>query len=258
MKINFSATGDGPPVLIMHGAAEDAELLQPQADALAARGYRVITYDRRGTGASSRRGWPEGGVATHVADAAQLITQVAGAPATVLGLSSGGVVALALVECHPELVSRVIAWEAPVLAILPDGLTMHAHMLEPINQFLRTHPGNWSGAYDIMITIMSGGAADLQAPAVQRMRRNAESALRDDGPLITAHPLRPSPGVADVIIATGAQPDPLLARIASALAAAYETEVWAVAGADDHEIYLSRPEALADALSSRLVRLPAA
>ena len=94
MAIHYRVAGDGPPLLLLHGAAEDAELLAPQADAFAAEGYRVITYDRRGTGLSTRAGWPDGGVALHIADAASLIADVAGAPATVLGFSSGGVLAL--------------------------------------------------------------------------------------------------------------------------------------------------------------------
>ena len=251
MAIHYRVAGDGPPLLLLHGAAEDAELLAPQADAFAAEGYRVITYDRRGTGRSTRAGWPDGGVALHIADAAALIADVAGAPATVLGFSSGGVLALAVTEAHPELVSEVIAWEAPALAMLPGGLALHAQLVAPMEEFLSTHPADWAGAFDIMTMTMSGGAADLQAPAVQRMRRNAEAALRDDGPIITAHPLQPRPGEAAVVIATGARPDPLLGQIAAALATAFGTSVWSVPDADDHEIYLSAPHVLAAALGAR-------
>ncbi len=251
MKLHSCVVGEGPPLLLLHGAAEDADLLAPQAAAFAARGYRVITYDRRGTGRSTRAGWPDGGVALHVADAAALVADVAGAPATVLGFSSGGVLALAVAEAHPELVSEVIAWEPPALAMLPDGLALHAQLLAPMAEFLRAHPTDWNGAFDIMMMTMSGGTADLQAPAVHRMRRNAEAALRDDGPIITSHPLRPRPGAADVIIATGGRPEPLLAQIAAVLATAFGTDVWPVPDADDHEVYLSAPHVLAAAFGAR-------
>ena len=251
MEVDYRVVGDGPPLLLLHGAAEDAELLSPQADAFAASGRRVITYDRRGTGRSTRAGWPAGGVALHVADAAALIVDVATAPAAVLGFSSGGVLALALAEAHPELVSEVIAWEPPALAMLPDGLALHAQLMAPITEFLSAHPTDWDGAFDIMTMIMSGGAADLQAPSVQRMRRNAEPALRDDGPMITVQPLHPRPGAAEVVIATGASPDPLLGRIAAVLAAAFGTHVWTVTDAEDHEVYLSAPQVLAAALGAR-------
>jgi pimeloyl-ACP methyl ester carboxylesterase len=245
--ISCHVIGAGAPMLLLHGAAEDADLLRPQAEAFAARGHRVITYDRRGTGDSSRAGWPDGGVATHVADAARLITDVAGGPTRVLGFSSGGVLALALAETHPELVRDMIAWEPPALAVLPDGLALHAQMLQPIDEYLQEHPGDWSGAYDVMLMIMSGGAAELADGRVERMRRNAEAALRDDGPIITAHRLHPSAGAADVTVATGPSPDALLGQIAAVLADEFGTTVRLVPDADDHEIYLSRPEVLVEA-----------
>ena len=251
MEVDYRVIGDGPPLLLLHGAAEDAELLAPQANAFVAQGYRVITYDRRGTGRSTRAGWPDGGVALHVADAAALIAEVAGAPATVLGFSSGGVLALAVAEEHPELVSEAIAWEPPALAVLPDGHALHAQLVAPMKEYLSAHPTDWDGAFDVLTMTMSGGTADLRAPAVQRMRRNAEPALRDDGPIITAHPLHPRPGAAAVVIATGAGHDPLLRQIAAALAAAFGTDVWSVPGADNHEVYLSAPDVLATAFGAR-------
>lgn len=44
---------DRPPVLLIHGGEENAELLDAQAHDLADRGRRVIWYDRRGTGSST-------------------------------------------------------------------------------------------------------------------------------------------------------------------------------------------------------------
>ena len=55
----------------------------------------------------------------------------------------------------------MIAWEPPALAVLPDGLGLHAQMFAPIEEYLQVHPGDWSGAYDVLPMIMSGGAADL-------------------------------------------------------------------------------------------------
>ena len=63
--VSFREIGQGRPLLLMHGGGEDAGMLAPQAAAFAARGRRVIWYDRRGTGASPRDGWPERGVAGH-------------------------------------------------------------------------------------------------------------------------------------------------------------------------------------------------
>ena len=250
MSIDHRITGTGTPLLLLHGAAEDADLVQPQADALAQRGFQVISYDRRGTGRSSRDGWPGGGVAAHVADAATLIREVAGGPAAVLGLSSGGVLALALAAAHPDLVTEVVAWEPPALMILPDGAELHAQLMAPIESYLDAHPQDWDGGYDVMTAVLSGGTADPSDPRVERMRRNAEPALRDDGPVITAHRLSPAAGDTSVVIAVGAGVDPLLDRIGTALAAGYGTAVRVVDAAGEHEIDLSDPDVLAAALAS--------
>lgn len=100
--LHVEQRGDGPPLLLVHGAGEDAAMLAAQAQALADAGYRVLTYDRRGTGASDRDGWPGNGADQHADDAAALLETLDAAPATVLGVSSGGVVALALAARHPD------------------------------------------------------------------------------------------------------------------------------------------------------------
>lgn len=248
MSVDHRVTGAGKPLLLVHGAAEDAELLQPQADALADRGFRVISYDRRGTGGSSREGWPAGGVVQHVGDAAHLIAAVAGQEAVVLGLSSGGVIALALAEAHPDLVRHAFAWEVPAFCALPHGPALHAEFVRPLDHHLALHPADWAGAYDVLQAMMSGGQAEPETPRSLLMRRNAEAAVRDDAMIITAHQLDPSPD-RNVTIATGAGVNQLLEQIAGTLAAAYGTEVLTVPAADEHEIYLSRPDVLADAVT---------
>ncbi len=86
--LHVERTGEGPALVLMHGAGEDSSLLAPQAAAFAQRGFTVISYDRRGTGRSTRDGWPSGGVRQHVEDAADLISNVDG-PVRVLGLQLG-------------------------------------------------------------------------------------------------------------------------------------------------------------------------
>jgi pimeloyl-ACP methyl ester carboxylesterase len=105
----------------------------------------VIWYDRRGTGASTRDEWPGSGADQHADDAATLVRDLAAGPAVVLGLSSGGVVALALAARHPQVVAEAIAWEAPALSVLPDGLATHAAMMAPVEAHLRATPTTGPG-----------------------------------------------------------------------------------------------------------------
>ena len=250
MTLHHRTAGSGPPLLLLHGAAEDVTLLAGQAAAFAERGRRVIWADRRGTGASPRDGWPGRGVDGHCDDAADLLRHLDAGPATVLGFSSGGVLALALAARHPELVRDAIAWEPPALTVLPDGDELHAGLLAPIRAYLAEHPGDWTGGYDVMLDVLSEGRADHDAPVVRAMRRNAEAALRDDAEIITRHRFAPGDLAGRrVRVAVGAKPDPLHGAIAELLAAAIGAPPLVVADADDHEVYLHRPEVLAAALA---------
>ncbi len=252
VPLSFHVTGEGPPLLLIHGGAEDAGLLAPQAEAFAARDMRVIRYDRRGTGASTRAGWPGGGVAQHAEDAAALLRELDAVPAAVLGFSSGGVVALALAARHPQLVTEAVAWEPAALGMLPGAAALHAGIMAPVEAHLEGHPGDWPGAYAVLLGVLSEGRADLDSPVVARMAVNAEAMLRDDGPVLAAHAFAPGELPADrVTVAVGEDASPLHAAIAERLTAQLGTSPLVVAGADDHEVYLDRPDVLADALTAR-------
>jgi len=54
IRIYYEDHGSGPPVVLVHGYALNGDSWEKQEAALLAAGHRVITYDRRGFGASSR------------------------------------------------------------------------------------------------------------------------------------------------------------------------------------------------------------
>jgi non-heme chloroperoxidase len=54
IRVYYEDHGSGPPVVLVHGYALNGHSWEKQETALLAAGYRVITYDRRGFGASSR------------------------------------------------------------------------------------------------------------------------------------------------------------------------------------------------------------
>jgi pimeloyl-ACP methyl ester carboxylesterase len=251
MHLAHRSFGEGPTVLLIHGAAEDGDLLAPQARAIGARGFRVLSYDRRGTGGSTRADWPGRGAAQHADDAADLLHQLDAVPATVIGFSSGAVVALELALRHPDVATEVIAWEPAAVAVLPEGPAMHAGLLAPIESYLAEHPEDWTGAYRTMLDVLSEGRADHDDPLVVHMRRNAEAAIRDDAALITAQPFDDRLSAAAVTVAISREPNPLHGDIAHRLAGLSGRPVAVVAEADDHEIYLSRPDVLARWLVAR-------
>jgi pimeloyl-ACP methyl ester carboxylesterase len=102
--------GDGEPLVLVHGTGAQASSWGRTVDDLAAGGYRVHAYDRRGYARSTHPTVRDYRV--HIADLAAVIEH-AGAPAHVVGWSSGGNTALALATQRPELVRSLVIMEAP-------------------------------------------------------------------------------------------------------------------------------------------------
>ncbi|GGH99758.1 hypothetical protein GCM10007170_35330 [Arthrobacter liuii] len=54
IELHYGDHGSGQPVVLIHGYPLDGSSWEKQAAALLGAGYRVITYDRRGFGKSSK------------------------------------------------------------------------------------------------------------------------------------------------------------------------------------------------------------
>lgn len=109
-ELAYDEYGSGAPLVLVHGTGAQASLWGAAASDLAAGGYRVIAYDRRGYGRSVHR--PVRDYRIHVADLAAVIEHV-GAPGHVLGWSSGATTALALAVQRPDLCRCVVVVEPP-------------------------------------------------------------------------------------------------------------------------------------------------
>ncbi|MBD7956125.1 alpha/beta hydrolase [Microbacterium sp. Sa4CUA7] len=89
--IAFDEVGDGPPIVIVGGAFSVASDGAPIAEALAKQGFRAVTVDRRGRGASGDR---RGSTPEDEADDLAAVIDAVGRDAIVLGHSSGAVLGL--------------------------------------------------------------------------------------------------------------------------------------------------------------------
>jgi hypothetical protein len=145
----------------------------------------------------------------------------------------------------------VIAWEPAAAAMLPGAAEIRARLHRPYEEHLRRHPGDWTGAYHVLLHTLSDGRADLGSPIVKAAEANAEAVLRDDGPLITARVFTAGelPGER-VTLAVSETPDPLHEAIAQRLAELTGRPVVTVKGAGSHEVYLDNPDVLADFLQA--------
>jgi non-heme chloroperoxidase len=88
IELYYEDQGGGPPVVLLSGWPLDSRSWEPQTHALLAAGYRVIAYDRRGFGRSSR---PAGGYdfSTLAGDLDQLLTELDLREVTLIGFSLG-------------------------------------------------------------------------------------------------------------------------------------------------------------------------
>ena len=142
-RLAYEISGDGAPVVLVHGFSLDQESWDFQVEAFGTA-HRVIRYDLRGFGASSM---PDGAY-SHVEDLAALMQLLAGAPAHLVGLSLGANVALGCAVDHPHLVRSLVLvssglaghpWreERP-----PDAAMAHAraHGVASAKTFWAAHP----------------------------------------------------------------------------------------------------------------------
>jgi pimeloyl-ACP methyl ester carboxylesterase len=121
VALNVVERGSGPPVLLIHGLAADAQTLAPIAEALES-GARVIAYDRRGYGASGAPDPYQGTTVEEQAeDAAALLRALDADPALVCGDGFGALMALDLAKRHRALVRAAVLSNPPLFMFVPEA-----------------------------------------------------------------------------------------------------------------------------------------
>jgi non-heme chloroperoxidase len=88
-EIFFHDWGSGPPVVLIHGWPLNADMWEHQSHHLAANGFRVIAYDRRGFGRSGKP-WTGHDYDTFADDLAALLDALDLKGAALVGFSMGG------------------------------------------------------------------------------------------------------------------------------------------------------------------------
>ena len=151
LEIAYERVGEGPPLLFVHGAAEDGRVWRPQLAALSDE-FTVLAWDEPGAGSSSDL--PAAfGLVDYADCLAALIEALALGPVHVAGLSWGGTVVQELYRRHPELVATLIlidtyaGWkgslpEEEVRARVAGARQMIA---APAEEFDPTLPGLFAG-----------------------------------------------------------------------------------------------------------------
>ncbi|MBI3782277.1 MAG: alpha/beta hydrolase [Deltaproteobacteria bacterium] len=145
MSINVVEVGTGAPVVLVHGLPSNAYDWAPFTQALAARGYRVIAYDRVGYGYSSRSANTSSRytLESNAADLRALLDALNLPRVALVGWSYGGGVAQEFASQSPERVSRLVLVASVGPAQPPDDSDALGTILSsPVGGFIL----NWVGS----------------------------------------------------------------------------------------------------------------
>lgn len=106
-RLYYEATGEGEPLVFVHGHSLDRRMWREQV-AFFKNHFRVIVYDARGYGRSSKQ--REGELFTHADDFVALLDRLALERVHAVGLSMGGFIVGDVVAMYPErLLSATLA-----------------------------------------------------------------------------------------------------------------------------------------------------
>ncbi|MEK0154660.1 alpha/beta fold hydrolase [Arthrobacter oryzae] len=106
LRIGYQRAGQGPPLVLLHGAYEDSRVWRQQLEGLS-REFTVIAWDAPGCGLSDDP--PPDFTGRQLGDAlAGFLRDVAPRKPHVLGLSWGSGVALELYRGHPHMVASLV------------------------------------------------------------------------------------------------------------------------------------------------------
>lgn len=169
-RIFYREAGEGPALLLIHGSGPDSRGWGQTFDELAAD-HRVIAYDRRGYGES--RDQPLRDWHGHGEDAAELLRVLGAAPATVVGWSGGGLVALDLAVNHPEAVKSLVLAETSLYGKRKPTLSLAATFVRARIQRARGHDRAASETFLRWVMGERGGGSTWDRPDYPEERRQA-------------------------------------------------------------------------------------
>jgi len=108
VSVNALERGRGRPVVLVHGLPGTGYNWEAVAEGLAARGYRVIAYDRVGYGRSDARANDDFTPEANARDLLALLEEEELEDATVVGWSYGGKTAMLAARADPTRIGRLV------------------------------------------------------------------------------------------------------------------------------------------------------
>jgi pimeloyl-ACP methyl ester carboxylesterase len=187
LEIAYERVGQGPPLVFVHGAAEDGRVWRPQLVALADE-FTVVAWDEPGAGRSSDVP-ADFSLADYASCLAAVIEAVGLGPAHVAGLSWGSTVIQELYRHHPELVATLIligayaGWKGslPADEVAARVESVRQMLATPSEEFDPTLPGLFAGDPPAeFVPLLEEIAADVRPESLKtQLSLMAEADQRD-------------------------------------------------------------------------------
>ncbi|WP_028925401.1 alpha/beta fold hydrolase [Pseudonocardia acaciae] len=254
VELAVQVTGSGPPIVMVHGSL-DTHRAWDRVVPLLADSYQVVTYDRRGHGASTCPPG-QGRIGEDRDDLAGLISALGLTKPLVVGHSYGSATTLLLGARHPELTGGLLVHEPPLFALLRDdpatlplaeraaeqlaraaALITSGAVEEGVRHFVNTAafgPDTWENLFTPEIRETCVAHADTW---LDQSRDPDRLSVRPE--LLASYPHR-------IGISHGDASPPAYAPVAELVAAAIPTARRHVVPGAGHAPHLSHPRAFAD------------
>ncbi len=178
-QIAYDSVGSGPPLILVAGATQYRAVDQTTSELarlLAAGGFRVINYDRRGRGDSGDT--QPYAVEREIEDIEALVTE-AGGEASLFGMSSGAVLA-AEAAARGVPVTKLLMYEPPM--VLDDsGPPPQPDYVEKIEGLARSGDGDAMAYFVSMVGMPEEQLAEFRQSPIFPAFAAVEHTLAYDG-----------------------------------------------------------------------------
>jgi pimeloyl-ACP methyl ester carboxylesterase len=144
IKVWYRITGEGRPIVLLHGYLEAGEVWQPLTDMLSGD-FRIIAIDLPGHGDSGVKG--EAHTMEYLARAVRAVLSDSGENRVLMiGHSLGGYVALAFAEMFPELLAGYVLFASHPHADTPEAVAKRNREIAVVKAGKKNimYPGNIS------------------------------------------------------------------------------------------------------------------
>jgi pimeloyl-ACP methyl ester carboxylesterase len=247
MTLAYDVAGSGPGLLLLHSGISDRRMWDPQWEALATAGFRVVRCDFRGFGESPAPSAPY----NEAEDVAEVLDAAGLDSAAVVGSSYGGRVAQEVAARWPERVSKLVLVCSSSADLEPGPALGELWRQEEV----RIEAGEIDAAVDLNLAAFLGPEASAAAREhlreMQRHSFDVQLAAGDEYPP-TDVPFSLSSITAPSLVISGAKDLPefreLARRLTDTLSEARAVELpWA-----GHLPTLERPQELTALLTEFL------